>query len=258
MRARSLRDSTRIWRQTGRYSCFSEVPLLSVKHRSRHDQPIAAALLLLASLTSAACDDRDATSMLPRAGSGGVGAGGAAGGAGGTSGTGTDGGATALDAGTDASGDASSPASACIVGTLEAYCNRRECPALADAREALRDTGAPYIRTIIQRPCAAPNGGARVAVTAQFLQWSLTYIYDAATEQLVGVEYIDDVAGCMVIDPNEAVFGQFTGFYGEAAPDCSPGGLDFFIPDGCADAGVIDNPPLGLDAGAPYECVLTP
>jgi hypothetical protein len=161
--------------------------LLSVKHRSRHDQPIATALLLLASLTSAACDDRDTTSMLPRAGSGGVGAGGAAGGSGGTSGTGTGGGATVLDAGTDASGDAASPASECVVGTLEAYCNRRECPALADAREALRDTGVPYIRTIIQRPCAAPNGGARVAVTAQFLQWSLTYIYDAATEQLVGV-----------------------------------------------------------------------
>jgi hypothetical protein len=238
--------------------------LLSTQPRLRHDHPIAAWLLLLASLSSSACDDRDQTTTLPRAGSGGVGAGGSAGGTGGTGTGGSSGdggsgtGGTVLDAGADASDDASGPSSVCVVGTLEAYCSRRQCPALADAREALRDTGVPYLRTIIQRPCAAPGGAARVAVTAQFLQWSLTYIYDAATEQLVGVEYIDDVGGCVVIDPNEPGFGQFTGFYGEEAPDCSPGGLDFFIPDGCADAGVIDNPPLGLDAGPPYECVLTP
>jgi hypothetical protein len=238
--------------------------LLSVQHRPRHGHPIAAWLLLLASFAPTACEDRDETTALPRAGSGGVGAGGPAGGtagssgarAGGAGGSSGDGGA-GLDAGADASGDASGPGSGCVAGTLEAYCDRRECPALADAREALRDTGVPYVRTIIQRPCVAPNGAARVAVTAQFLQWSLTYIYDAATEQLVGVEYIDDVGGCVVIDPNEPAFGQFTGSYGEEAPDCSPGGLDFFIPDGCADAGVIDNPPLGLDAGPPYECVLT-
>jgi hypothetical protein len=249
---------------------LSEVPLLSVQCRLRPAHPLAAWLVLLASVTSAACDDRDETTVGPRAGSGGIAAGGSAGVTGGTGGTGGssgDGGTGGsseggtggvLDAGADASGDASAAGNECVAGTLEAYCNRRACPAFADARDVLRDTGAPYIRTIIQRPCVAPNGAARIAVMAQYLQWSLTYIYAADTQQLVGVEYLDDVDGCMLLEPDDLGFGQYSGFYGEAAPDCSSGGLLFFIPDGCPDAGVIDNPAGGVDAGPPYECVLAP
>jgi hypothetical protein len=226
--------------------------------------------IVLSSLAAAACNDRDETTVPPggAGGASGAGLGGSAGGpVGGSSGnagnagSGGNGGSagTDLDAGADATADAASSANACVLGPLATYCGVFECPALADARNELRTTDAPSIKAIIQRPCVAPNGAARIAVTGQFLAWLRTYIYDAATEQLVGVDYINDVGGCEVIDPGEPGFGDSTGFFGEASPDCSPGGLDLFLPDGCAiDAGTLEDLYDLADAGPPYECVLTP
>jgi hypothetical protein len=243
---------------------FQTLPQFHRQHRT------SSWLIVLVSLASFACNDRDETKVPPggAGGSGGTGLGGSAGasvagssGSGGTAGNAGNGGSGGsvgvdLDAGADATIDASSSVRDCVVGTLEAYCGQFECPALADARDELRSSDQPpYLRAIIQRPCVAPNGAARIAVTGEFRSWSRTYIYNAATEQLVGVDYINDFGGCEVLDPGDPDFGDTTGFFGEASPDCSPGGLRLFIPDGCADAGAVANAPL--DAG-PYECVLTP
>lgn len=217
-----------------------------------------------------ACEDRDATSVTAPGGSGGSGAAGSSGsGSGGTSLGGSAGSnagnggsaGTDLDAGTDA--DAASAGDGCVLSTLAEYCGVLECPALADARGAFRGTTIPFLRAIVQRPCAAVNGAARIAVTGHFWAWTRTYIYDAATEQLVGVEYIDDV-GCpwpsgSADDPTEPGFGYYTGFYGEASPDCSSGGLALELPAGCVDAGAaLEDWEPSFDAGAPYECVIAP
>jgi hypothetical protein len=237
---------------------------------TRRQHRAASRFIVLVSFAAVACNDRDETTVPPggAGGAGGAGLGGSAGGpVGGSSGnagnagSGGNGGSagTDLDAGADATADAASSGNVCVLGPLATYCGVFECPALADARYELRNTGTPYLKAIIQRPCVAPNGAARIAVTGQFLAWSRTYIYDAATEQLVGVDYINDLGGCEVIDPGEPGFGDSTGFYGEASPDCSPGGLDLFIPDGCAiDAGTREDLNNFPDAGPPYECVLTP
>ena len=224
---------------------------------------VAPWFIVFASVASVACGDEDKTSVLPSAGSGGAG-GSSGGGTGGTSGTagssvGGNGGSAVddLDAGTDAS-DASSAGGECVLSTIAEYCGELDCPALADARAELRSSG-PFLRGIVQRPCVAANGDARIAVSGDYRSWSRTYVYDAATEQLVGVEVINDVADCYVVDPGEPGFGEYMGYYGEASPDCSPGGLDFFVPDACGiDAGAATGAPPAADAGPPFECVLTP
>jgi hypothetical protein len=235
----------------------------------RQERRVAPWFIIVVSLASAACDNEDQTS-LRTAGSGGIGVGGSAGGpSGGVSGNGGIGnggranggggnggnGGTDLDAGADAAG----PPGPCVVGTLEAYCSVVDCPpALAGARTRLRSNNeAPYLRGILQRSCVAVNGAARIAVSAEYLDWSRTFVYDAATEQLVGVELINDVAGCEVSDPREPGWVELMGFYGEASPDCSPD-VDFVLPDAClSDAGAPLDGGSVLDAG-PYECVVAP
>jgi hypothetical protein len=145
-----------------------------------------------------------------------------------------------------------------VLSTIEEYCSTLACPSLAEAREEIRSTDTPFLRAIIQRPCVSANGSARISVTGHFLAWSRTFIYDAETQALVGVQYIDDVASCQRVAPTEPGFGSFTGFYGEVAPDCGPGELGIVIPDACADAGALDDYGWAIDAGPPYECVLGP
>lgn len=215
-----------------------------------------------------ACDDKDRTSVGGPGGSAGAGTAGSGGNAGGGNG-GTSAGGNAgnggsagadLDGGIDATADAdaASVGGACVLSTIEEYCAALACPALADARDEFRNSTTPYLRAIVQRPCVAPNGDARIAVTGHFGAWTRTYIYDAATEELVGVEFIDDLGGCSPpANPSDTGLGSWGGFYGEAAPDCSSGGLPIELPAGCVDAGAAleDWEP---DAGPPYECVLAP
>jgi len=236
---------------------------MSITQHSHRTIRIAPCFILLAGLASTACGDQDNTAVVPTAGSGGGGAGGTSGSAGtagaaGSSGSGGGGGSAGdeLDAGTDASdaSDASNPESECVLSTLDAYCGALTCPALADARDLLRASG-PYLRIIVQRPCVSANGAARIAVSGDYWGHSRTYVYDAESEQLVGVEVIDDIFECPEIEPGDPGFGEYMGYYGEASPDCSPG-LPFVVPDACGiDAGAMTPPP---DAGPALECVLTP
>jgi hypothetical protein len=224
----------------------------------RRRRCIARSIVWLAGVAiSAGCDDaEDDTQVEPRAGSGGGGSG-AGGSVGGTAGSGGDGGSAGNRDDRDAGADAAPPASDCVLGTLEQYCSVRECPAFEDARSSLRRLrGFPALeaQVIVQRPCVAPSGAARVAVSARFEAASLTYIYDAANEALVGVEFIDDLGLCSGddVELGEPGFGDVSGYYGEAAPDCGSGFPSFDVPAACGalDAGVPD------DAG-PSECILT-
>src|SRR5262245_1042678 len=180
--------------------------------------------LLLAALLGLACGSTDGTILLqPAAGAAGSGSGGSAG-VGGSSGAGGTGGATEpRDAGPDANPDGSSSGRSCVVGPLERYCalGSASCPATyAGARAKLREGfGAFGPRLILQQACAAPDGSARVRVSGVYPSLSLSYIYDAATEQLVSVQIYDDRGGCFagerVDDDN---FGSIHGFYGEDLP----------------------------------------
>ncbi len=161
----------------------------------------------------------------------------------------------------DAGADAAPPASDCVVGTLEQYCSAQECPEFDEARSNLRRLSSfPALtpQVIVQRPCTAPSGAARIAVGADYRSMSLTYIYDATTEALVGVEFIDDLGPCSGSDVEfgDPGFGVVSGYYGEASPDCGSGFPRFNVPAACGalDAGVPDD--AGPDAG-PSECVLT-
>ena len=236
-------------------------------------------LLLLAALAGAGCGSTDGRMLLqPGAGSSGGGSGGATGGSsagGGSSGTGGSGGATELrDAGADAKSDASLPEHSCVVGSLAAYCARAtsHCPSsYAEARARLTTDflGRPSL-LIVQRACSAPDGSARVRVTGDFSNLRLTYVFDAATEQLVSFHVWDDTGGCPggpVLDSES--FGAVPGFYGEALPDCTgelntaecglppdwhlldAGPLRAALVDAGVDAG-------SLDDGGPYECILAP
>jgi hypothetical protein len=226
-----------------------------------HGRRIACYLISLVGLAFAAgCDDaKDDTQVQPRAGSGGGGAGGSTGGTAGTT-AGGEGGAAGSMEPRDAGADASPPASDCVVGTLEQYCSVQECPAFDDARISLRRLrGFPLTaRVIVQRPCEAPSGAARIAVSADYRSMALTYIYDAATEALVGVELIDDLGLCSGSDVEfgDPAFGNVSGYYGEASPDCGSGFPRFDVPAACGsfDAGAPDD--AGPDAG-PSECILT-
>lgn len=248
----------------------------TVLHGLRPARRIAACVVTFAcSALMAGCDDaKDDTALTPRAGSGGAGAGGG-GVAGTTAGTG---GARAGAAGEgtggtetearDAGADAQSATSDCVVGTLEQYCSVAACPAFEDARSRLRFLGGVlWAQVIVQRPCTAPSGAARVSVSADYQSMSLTYIYDAASEALVGVEFIDDLGPCSgaqweVGDPG---FGSVSGYYGEASPDCGSGFPEFEVPSACGsfepgapdDAGPDD---AGLDGDGPDAgsvCILT-
>jgi hypothetical protein len=226
----------------------------------QHGRRVACCLLSLAGFAFAAgCDDaEDDTQVLPRAGSGGGGAGGSTGGTAGTPASGEGGGVGGTETeDRDAGADAAPVASDCVVGTLEQYCSVQECPEFDEARSNLRSLRAfPALtaQVIVQRPCTAPSGAARIAVSADYRSMSLTYIYDAATEALVGVELIDDLGLCSGRDVEfgDPGFGVVSGYYGEASPDCGSGFPRFDVPAACGslDAGLPD------DAG-PAVCILT-
>jgi hypothetical protein len=223
-------------------------------------------LLSLASVAFAVgCDGaNDVIRTLPFAGSGGGGAGGSSGGTAGSpfGGEGGGGAGGTETGGRDAGADAASPANDCVLGTIEQYCSRQACPAFADARTSLRRRSQFSVLTaqvIVQRPCTAPSGAARVSVSAHYgPPLSLAYIYDATTQALVGVEYIDDLGRCSGagVEFSDPGFGLVSGYYGEASPDCGAGFPDFEIPAACGslDAGAPDD--AGPDAG-PSECILT-
>jgi len=160
-----------------------------------------------------------------------------------------------------------------VVGTLEHYCALLSCPpTFAAARAELRQIlGALDAKIIVQRACSAPDGSPRVSVSADYISMSKAFIYDAATEQLVGVHVFDDLGGCHSgpAPADDHGFGEVPGYYGEESPDCGndstfliPAACNWDYPSGAApvlDAGAGDAG--GLDAGAdagPHECILAP
>ena len=211
----------------------------------------------------------DETSIAPGAGAGGGGSGGSGGNSGGSGGVVEPG-----DASTDATADTGAGGSSgsngdCVAATLERYCALLSCPpTFAAARTQLRHIYALDAKIIVQRACSAPDGSPRVSVSADFGSMSKAFIYDAATEQLVGVHVFDDLGGCHVGPTlsDEALGSR--GYYGEASPDCG-NNSDFLIPAACnwdypsedpvLDAGVGDAGArdAGPDAG-PHECILAP
>jgi len=144
-----------------------------------------------------------------------------------------------------------------VLGTLEQYCSLLECPTLAEAPSSLRvlrNFPALSAQVIVQRPCSAPGGEARISVSADFRSAALAYIYDAATEALVGVEFIDDLGACSGrgVGSDDPGFGNVSGYYGEESRDCGSGFPRFIVPDACdsRDAGATN------DAG-PSVCIVT-
>ena len=128
-------------------------------------------------------------------------------------------------------------------------------------------------KIIVQRACSAPDGSPRISVSADYTIESKAFIYDAATEQLVGVQLIDDTGDCHhgPAPADDHGFGEVHGYYGEVSPDCHPGFPGhILIPAACN----WDYPPRGsvlLDAGTgdagtpdaspeagPHECILAP
>jgi hypothetical protein len=211
----------------------------------------------------------DETSIQPGAGAGGAGSGGSGGSAGNSGGSGgvVELGDASADTGTG--GSAGSGGDSCVVGTLERYCSVLSCPpTFAAARTQLRHSYALDAQIIVQRACSAPDGSLRVSVSANYGSMSKAFIYDAATEQLVGVQVVDDTGDCHTGPAPDPGFGDVPGFYGEASPDCGTHFPDFIIPAACdypsgdaggldagvSDAGVRD---AGPDAG-PHECILAP
>jgi hypothetical protein len=178
------------------------------------------------------------------------------------------------DAGGDAAPDASSPERSCRIGSLEDYCAAGfTCPdSPAAARTRLHDAIGSLVPVIIvQRACSAANGAARVSVSASYRSLAMSYIYDAQTRQLVGVQVVDDVS-CTVQGLTPGGFGQYPGYYGEESLDCGASLSPFVIPAACnppddwlsRDAGTAGAAPTdaGADAGSlyadPYECILVP
>jgi len=221
--------------------------------------------VLLAGLASGCDDAKDQTLVRLTAGAGGSGG---SGGSGAGSGGGNGGAVTEIrDASADATADAADAASSCVVGTLERYCAvTGDCPpSLAAARVELREIYALGASIIVQRPCTAPDGSARVSVSANYASMSKAFIYEAETERLLGVEVIDDLGPCSGVGHGlGTAFGQVAGFYGEESPDCGSGGYDsdFIIPAACSlpDGGAQREAEV-LDGGPhaePYECILTP
>lgn len=200
------------------------------------------------------CDETDEVRITPPDGSGGSsgssGSGGSTGGNGG--GVNTAGGVGApMD---DAGADATAPGDLCVPGSLTAYCASNACPVFADAQQSLRQDrmGFPSpLLAIVQRPCVADDGSARISVAANYLAWTKTFIYDAQSLQLVGVVLTDDVAP--ICDGTGVYPDSLAAFHGERAPDCE---WPDELPAACeaADAGVED---AGADAGT-LVCVLTP
>jgi hypothetical protein len=174
------------------------------------------------------------------------------------------GGATELrDASADATADATSSDDPCALSSIEEYCQRRlnDCPSLADARFSLR--ARPFENTprrIVQRSCTAADGSPRISVGAGSWNWSKTFIYDAQTQQLLGVTVTDDTGchGRMYL--NEDNFGSVPGYYGEKSRDCG-----FVVPKECGwsggpldvDAGPVDGGDAGQDLRN-NECILAP
>jgi hypothetical protein len=178
------------------------------------------------------------------------------------------------DAGGDAAPDAASGERSCRVGSLEDYCGAGfACPdSPAAARTQLQDPIALLVPVIIvQRACSAANGEARVSVSASYRSLAMSYIYDAQSRQLVGVQVVDDV-GCTVQGLTPEGFGQHPGYYGEESLDCGASLNPFVVPSACSlpddwlsrDAGTPATAPTdaGADAGSlyagPYECILVP
>jgi hypothetical protein len=165
------------------------------------------------------------------------------------------------------------------VGSLEAYCARGDdyCPATyAEARAKLREKVAVLIpRLILQQGCVAPDGSARLRVSAAYGSMSMSYIFEPSNEQLVGVQIFDDLGGCAGsrVEESNPAFGQTNGFYGEDLPGCSFNYSDVEVPPECRvpedwnhlDAGTprylvndAGEDAGALEAGAPYECIVAP
>lgn len=242
------------------------------KHFARQpDGCVTIPLLLLGALACAGCGSTDGSRLLqPGGGYGGLDSGGTAGGgSGGAAGTGGSGGSATepRDAGPDAAGDASS---SCVVGPLERYCalGAGYCPATyAEARAKAREpVFALRSLLILQQACTAPDGSARIRVSAVYASMSRSYIFDPMGGRLVSVQLYDDLGGCTDGDPGSG-FGTLRGFYGEDLPGCSFGYADVQVPAECnvptdwrtqpEDAGAPRD--AGADAGTgPYECILAP
>lgn len=201
------------------------------------------------------CNQADETSLEPGPRDG---LGGSSGGGGSTASSAGQGGSTPqIDAGMDATADATSPVAQCEHGLLATYCANSPCPAFDAARPALRDTmgfQTPVV-AIVQRSCVAPNGSARVSVGADYISWTRTFIYDAETHLLTGVVLSNDL-GIRCASDGDILSGR----HGEFAPDCEWQGVGSGCEaSGAGDAGSDDAGPgdAGL-LGQPLECVLTP
>jgi hypothetical protein len=199
--------------------------------------------LLVAGFLLACAEGRDETRVQPAPGASGGGTGGTGGATGGGSGGagsggGGDGGSGGeiRDASVDAL-DARTLNSPCQ--SLDVYCSGDSrafialCPDLASNRVAL---GQTRLNRIVERRCVGEDGAPRVGVHASIgPQYVTTLVYDPATGQLVGADFLDDVEyGC----------------FGELSADCGSRAEPFF--EGC------DGGAQGLNASdaAGFECIV--